>query len=123
MCIPIVFLGQCLLYAIVEVFVVGEDDMTADIIELWHISWDFARAQLGRYKLTKPSGVISVDARPPGVSLESTIIQDGPSCGLGECCGDVAAEFMPYYLVQALCCTQSSGASTNDQDINRTELD
>ena len=30
---------------------------------------------------TKPSGVTSVDASPPGVSFESTIIQEGPSSG------------------------------------------
>ena len=29
--------------------------------------------------LTKPSGVISVEASPPGVSFESMIIHDGPS--------------------------------------------
>jgi hypothetical protein len=31
---------------------------------------------------TKPSGVTSVDARPPGVLFESTIIHDGPSYGV-----------------------------------------
>lgn len=28
--------------------------------------------------LTNPSGVTSVDARPPGISFESTIIHEGP---------------------------------------------
>lgn len=30
--------------------------------------------------LTNPSGVTSVEARPPGVSFESTIIHEGPFC-------------------------------------------
>jgi len=33
---------------------------------------------------TKPSGVVSVEASPPGLSLESMIIHDGPSCALRE---------------------------------------
>ena len=32
-----------------------------------------------RRRLTNPSGVVSVDASPPGISLQSTIIHDGPS--------------------------------------------
>ena len=34
MCIPIILVGQCLLDAVVKIFIVREDDMPADIIEL-----------------------------------------------------------------------------------------
>lgn len=40
---------------------------------------DLDSSTQGRGRPTKPSGVISVEARPPGVSLESMIIHDGPS--------------------------------------------
>ena len=36
---------------------------------------------------TNPSGVTSVDANPPGISFESMIIQDGPSCRASQRCG------------------------------------
>ena len=32
--IPVGFVGERLVYAVVEIFVVGEDDMATDIIEL-----------------------------------------------------------------------------------------
>ena len=35
---------------------------------------------------TKPSGVTSVDAKPPGVSFVSMIIHEGPSCASNELC-------------------------------------
>ena len=34
MCIPVILVGQCLGNAVVEIFIVREDDMSADIIEL-----------------------------------------------------------------------------------------
>lgn len=34
MCVPVIFFGQCLSNAVVEVFVVRENDMAADIVEL-----------------------------------------------------------------------------------------
>ena len=34
MSVPIVFPGQCFIYAIIEVFIVRENDMTADVVEL-----------------------------------------------------------------------------------------
>ena len=123
MCIPIIFFRQCLVDAIVKVFVVGEDDMTSHIVKLQDVSRDIMKVRSSTEKLTKPSGVISVDARPPGVSLESTIIHDGPSCRLGECCVDAVTIDLPYNLVQALCCTQSGRTSTNDQDIDRSGAD
>lgn len=34
MCVPVIFIGQCLVNAVVEVFVVREDDMPANIVKL-----------------------------------------------------------------------------------------
>ncbi len=34
MSVPIILLGQCLVDAVIEVFVVGKDDMATDIVEL-----------------------------------------------------------------------------------------
>ena len=74
---PVLIVGESLVDAVVEVLVVGEDDMAADVVEL---GWSVAvRCQLVAGRLTKPSGVVSVEARPPGVSLESTISHEGPS--------------------------------------------
>lgn len=81
MCIPVILLGQSLVNAVVEVFVVGEDNMSTDIVEL-SACYFCARVegQLIEGRRTKPSGVISVEAKPPGVSFESMINHDGPSC-------------------------------------------
>ena len=77
---PIVVFGEGLVNAVVEVFVVGEDDMAADVVELVLQCYPvFLLNWLVRELLTKPSGVTSVEARPPGVVLQSTIIHDGPS--------------------------------------------
>lgn len=61
--------------------------MTANIVQLdltqsafWHWSSVSKRQALGRGRLTKPSGVTSVAARPPALSPESTINHDGPFC-------------------------------------------
>lgn len=88
MCIPVIFFGQCLGNAVVEILVVREDDMPANIVELGACQSKFLRSSETRLatRLTKPSGVISVEASPPGVSLESMIIHDGPSCALSELC-------------------------------------
>lgn len=63
--------------------------MPADIIELGACQ-SRVSGTAGLYelvnRLTKPSGVMSVEASPPGVSLESMIIHDGPSCALCEHC-------------------------------------
>ena len=51
--------------------------MTTDIIQLTVCQRRYEVACIqGRH--TKPSFVTSVEAKPPGVSLESTIIHDGP---------------------------------------------
>ena len=62
-----------------------KEDMTAHIVKL---SLMLANARLcasiadlreWKGNHTNPSSVTSVDANPPGISFESTIIQDGPS--------------------------------------------
>lgn len=84
MCEPVVLLGQRLVDAVVEVLVVGEDDVAADIVELTHSSCcQHTNAALVVDmsvvdQLTNPSGVTSVEARPPASSLESTMSHDGP---------------------------------------------
>jgi hypothetical protein len=75
--IPIVFVGQSFVDAVIEVFVVREDDVAANIIQLPPVSRDLAQTDV-LAALTNPSFVTSVEARPPGVSFESMIIQDGP---------------------------------------------
>lgn len=82
---PVLFFWQCLIDHVIKVLVVREDDMAADIVELARLSALIfltmgRRAVLkARELLTKPSGVTSVDARPPGVPFESMTIHDGPS--------------------------------------------
>jgi hypothetical protein len=74
--VPVLVAGQSLVDAVVKVLVVGEDDMAADVVEL---AASAGRGQLGGGVLTKPSGVTSVEASPPGVSVASTISHEGPS--------------------------------------------
>jgi hypothetical protein len=77
--IPVLGPWQRLIDTVVKVLVVGEDDMATNIVELRAGSVRLLSSQLERGRLTKPSGVTSVEARPPGVSFESMIIHDGPS--------------------------------------------
>jgi hypothetical protein len=73
---PVILVGESLVDAVVEVLVVREDDMATDVVKLgWSV---FVSSQFAAGRLTKPSGVVSVDARPPGVSFESTISHEGP---------------------------------------------
>ena len=76
---PVILLGQSLVDAVVEVLVVGEDDMATNVVELQNngVSGGGA-ATAGGETLTKPSGVTSVLARPPALSEESTISHEGP---------------------------------------------
>ena len=76
--VPVLIVGKSLINAVIEVLVVGEYNVATNIVELEHISLDI-RPSVILGHLTKPSGVTSVEARPPGVSFESTSIQDGPS--------------------------------------------
>jgi hypothetical protein len=75
--VPVGLFGESLVDAVVEVLVVREDNVAADIVEL-SMAVSAAQLRLGDCVklLTKPSGVTSVEARPPGISLESTINQD-----------------------------------------------
>lgn len=83
MVVPVVLLGQGLVEAVVEVLVVGEDNVAANIVQLPMAPLASAtstwRGQtVERERLTKPSGVTSVAARPPALSPESTINHEGP---------------------------------------------
>jgi hypothetical protein len=77
---------------------------------------------LGAGALTKPSGVTSVEARPPGVSLESMISHDGlfcRYCELGFGTGGVyRGEFCTHDLVQTLRSTETCWASADNEDVD-----
>ena len=102
MCVPVILLGQCLVNAVVEVFVVGENDVSANIVELITGQRVVARSTWCYMGHTKPSGVTSVDAKPPGVSLESMIIHDGPPCALNELCERIVAALDAHQLIETL---------------------
>lgn len=55
--------------------------MAADIVELKALSV-FWKSRAVEWPRTKPSAVVSVEARPPAVWLQSIIIHDGPSFAL-----------------------------------------
>lgn len=76
--VPVIVVGKSLVDAVIEVLVVREDDVTTDIVKLLFSQFLFSLSfHLIRSERTKPSGVTSVEARPPGVSLESTINHEG----------------------------------------------
>jgi hypothetical protein len=76
---PILIPGESLVDAVIEVLVVGEDNVATDIVQLWTESvFDLTIGDQSRR--TKPSGVTSVEARPPGVSLESMMSHEALSC-------------------------------------------
>lgn len=77
--VPIVLFREGLIDAVVKVLVVGEYDMSTNVVELAGSCQLGGGRGEGAGRLTKPSGVTSVEARPPGVSLESIINHDGPS--------------------------------------------
>ena len=52
--------------------------MASHVVQLRFASVVVERSPVKRVH-TKPSGVTSVEARPPGVSLQSMIFHDGPS--------------------------------------------
>jgi hypothetical protein len=118
--VPVLIFREGLVDAVVEVLVVREDNVAADIVELEQSTRDRGRLQKKSRGLTKPSGVMSVDARPPATSLLSTINHDGPSCcrqyrdGMSRTCP-------PYNLLQTLRSPKTSGTSANDEDINISE--
>jgi hypothetical protein len=66
---------------------------------------------------TNPSGVTSVEARPPGVLLQSTIIHEGPfwnrSAG-----GPWSGAKGTHDVVQTFCGTKAGRAGADDENIN-----
>ena len=78
MVVPVGLFGEGLVDAVVEVFVVGEDNVTTDIEKLYAISLCLPMTVTLEGSRTKPSGVTSVEAKPPGVSWLSTINHEGP---------------------------------------------
>lgn len=75
----------------------------------------------------KPCGVVSVDARPPGVVLLSRMSQEGLSWGVGG--GYVSLRFagdgvewadceVTHNLVQAFRGTETSRTGSNDEDVD-----
>ena len=98
--VPIFFSGQSLIDAIVKVFVVGKENVATDIVKL-HATLALTAPNVHFLKptLTNPSGVTSVEAKPPGVSFESTIIHDGPSCNCYELDGEFIFNRVPYQLM------------------------
>ena len=62
--------------------------------------------------------MISVEAKPPGVSFESMIIHDGPSCALSKLRSGVWVSVGPHQLMKAFCSSETSWTSTNDQYID-----
>lgn len=78
--VPVLILGESLVDAVVEVLVVGEDNVATDIVELNRRLATSFLVESEQWQLTKPSGVVSVLARPPALSEESTISHEGPFC-------------------------------------------
>ena len=71
---------------------------------------------------TKPSGVTSVEARPPGTSLLSTIIHEGPFCRSQSTFLCHLPNLQETYdLIQTLRSTQTSWACTNDENVDGTK--
>lgn len=116
--VPVILIRQGLVDAVIEVLVVGENNMAPDIVELGE-----ARSALRRWngtgRLTKPSGVTSVEARPPGVSFESMIIHDGP---FWECQHLRLARSRwgrpSHDLIQALRRPETRGTGADDENID-----
>jgi hypothetical protein len=82
--VPVPLLGQGLVNAVVEVLVVGKDNVAADVVEL-SFSHQSAKdpsstkvSERVAGQRTKPSGVTSVEASPPAFSFASTINHEGP---------------------------------------------
>lgn len=117
--VPVVLVRESLINAVVEVLVVREDDVTTNIVELrWKGYVSLDRQEMVSYgERTKPSGVVSVEARPPGVALESMIIHDGPSC-IYQPQVHVNAFGTSYNLLETLGSTKTCWSSTNDENID-----
>lgn len=121
MCVPIIVPWKSLLDTIVEVLVMGEDDMASDIVELTDLeSVGLSDEVFDLERLTKPSGVTSVPARPPAFSDESIIIHEGPFCRMRQSGRKPpqAAWCSTHDLVQTLGSTEASGPHANDENID-----
>lgn len=62
--------------------------------------------------------MISVEARPPGVSLLSTINQEGPFYKHASAATLEDGQTSAYKLVHALRSSEARGTSTNDEDVD-----
>jgi hypothetical protein len=115
--VPVCLFGKGFIDTVVEVLVVGEDDMAANVVKLpvRLESGDSERMQLS---LTKPSGVTSVEARPPGVSLLSTINHDGPSYRVVRFSFAGMQLWVLYDLVEALRGTETRRAGADDKNVD-----
>ena len=60
----------------------------------------------------------SVEARPPGISLESIIIHDGPSYVVVNLETLASGEKPSNNLIQTFCSTKTSWSSANDKNVN-----
>lgn len=116
--VPVGLFGESLVDTVVEVLVVGEDNVATDIVKLsGALDPEFAEPVTSTL-LTKPSGVVSVEARPPGISFESTIIHEGPSCIYEYGILQRANQRRTYQLLEALCGTNSSRTGANYENID-----
>jgi hypothetical protein len=95
MAVPVVVLGESLVDAVVEVLVVGEDDVATDIVELRSVSsesrhsiavdytYEAFRGDIGGSKTT--GGLVAVDNHPRGAVLQGPSRQYGaPRYNSGE---------------------------------------
>jgi hypothetical protein len=90
---PVLLVRQGLIYAVVEVLVVGEDNMPTDVIQLETPAWSAEELSCASPRQmdhneeggshTKPSGVMSVEASPPAFSSDSSSSHDGPFWEIG----------------------------------------
>lgn len=76
--VPVIVVGEGFVDTVIKVLVVGEDNVTTDIEKLYAISLCLPMTVTLEGSRTKPSGVTSVEAKPPGVSWLSTINHEGP---------------------------------------------
>lgn len=121
--VPVVGLGQGFVEAVVEVAVVGEDDMSANVEQLdilIHVKRRRAETSRGTHK-TLWSDIcrcettrrrIRVNNEPRRAVLPSQAVSDHE--------WSRHDDFGAYQLLKALGSTQASWASTDDQDIDLT---
>lgn len=105
MSVPVVCLREGLVNAVIEVLVVGEDNVSAKR----EIRPQSSHKGLETYPPTsyrKPSGVVSVPARPPALSSQSTINHDGPFWRESDTLWRNVIS-LTYQLVESLCRTET----------------